>query len=114
MSQDPVTGTGGVQPLVSDFAQDADMADLVDFFIEEMTSRIECLMQAWEQARIEDLRVIAHQLKGAGAGYGFQPVTTAAAMLEDAIIAGSAEGETLECRFEELLLVCRRVAAATG
>jgi HPt (histidine-containing phosphotransfer) domain-containing protein len=113
MSQDPVTGTGGIQPLVSDFAEDADMADLVDFFIDEMTSRIECLTQAWEQARIEDLRVIAHQLKGAGAGYGFQPVTTAAAMLEDAIVAGEGEGDSLQSRFEELLLICRRVAAAS-
>ena len=113
MNHPQTTGEGAVDPLVSEFVDDDDMADLIDFFVSDMSERISSLQDAWQAARIEDVRTIAHQLKGAGAGYGFQPVTSAAATLEDAIAAGAVDVDELQSSFDELILMCRRVAASS-
>ena len=46
MSHERFNRTRGIEPLVSDFAEDADMSDLIQFFIAEMTTRIDSLNEA--------------------------------------------------------------------
>ncbi len=102
--------------LISEFAGDPDMAELVRLFVEEMPERIESIMQTWERAAAGDLRRLAHQMKGACGGYGFPQVGQAAGVLESSLAAigqtadaGDLEG--LRQQLDELVGLCRRVTA---
>lgn len=103
-------------PLRSAFAGDPDMAELVRQFAEEMPRRIEALTACWEKQEMEELRRLAHQLKGAGGGYGFGEVGEGARRLEDTIESlarsnGRSSGQALRDAFEGLMNLCRRVRA---
>lgn len=96
--------------LRSEFAGDPDMQELIRFFVSAMPDRIRSLEDSFREQRLSDLRVIAHQLKGASAGYGFRSVGDAARTLEDDL--KQARGlETIRADVEELLGLCRRLAA---
>lgn len=99
------------EPLLSEFSGDQDMAELVELFVEEMGERIASLERLWSESEIENLRVIAHQLKGASGGYGFPSITEAAAELECQIKQGCEEKEELRESFEHLLTLCKRASA---
>ncbi|MDP3215538.1 MAG: Hpt domain-containing protein, partial [Deltaproteobacteria bacterium] len=72
----------GAPPLSSDFADDPDMAEIIDGFVAGLVGRAEALRAAAAEGRREEVRRLAHQLKGAAGGYGFAPITAAAAELE--------------------------------
>ncbi|MCK4275247.1 MAG: Hpt domain-containing protein [Phycisphaerae bacterium] len=57
----------------------------------------------------EKLQRLAHQLKGAGGGYGYPSLTETAEVLEDAARAKDAEAAKLA--FSELRALCKAVAA---
>lgn len=69
-------------PLVSEFADDADMLELVEMFVSELPERVSALQNALKAQDIANLARTAHQLKGAAGGYGFPTITDAAAELE--------------------------------
>ncbi len=70
------------EPVYSSFSDDPDFAELVEFFVDAIPERIELLRESFQKQDIEQLRTIAHQLKGAGGGYGFEELSTHAARLE--------------------------------
>jgi len=84
---DPESST----PIRSEFASDPDINDCV------------------RQERWDELRRIAHQLKGASGGYGFSPLGEAAAALERDIDA-EAELEALRRDAERLIALCGRAS----
>lgn len=99
----------------SDFADDADMAEIVELFVDEMPAKVEGLKRAFEALHLEELRRLSHQLKGSCGGYGFGELGASAGRLEQALShhgegAGSGDpvGEIRE-RFEELIGLCQRV-----
>lgn len=94
--------------LRSEFAGDPDMRELIRFFVSEMPERIRAVEACLREDRLDDLRVIAHQLKGASAGYGFAPVGLAARALEEDL-KDSAGLEAIRRDVESLLGLCRRV-----
>ena len=101
-------------PIVSEYAADPEMADLVELFISELPSRVGALETAWRERRIQNLARLAHQLKGSCAGYGFPVLGTAAGKLEDGLrglaepgAAASLEAVTSE--FRRLIELCTRV-----
>jgi HPt (histidine-containing phosphotransfer) domain-containing protein len=99
----------------SAFADDPDMAEIVQLFVQEMPQRIEQLTQHWQQQRLDDVRRLAHQLKGSAGGYGFEPVGAMASGVEatlSALSEGSSRAnmEQLRQQFEDLINVCRRVS----
>jgi len=99
-------------PLHSTFAGDPDMGELIAEFAGEMPSRVEALESVAQAGSIDDLQRLAHQLKGAGAGYGFEPVSSAAARLENRLRALEGDERTLASVGEELrslIETCRRV-----
>lgn len=103
-------------PLVSQFAGDPDMAELVGLFLSELPDRIDALRSAWETRELGQLRRMAHQLKGAGAGYGFAPIGDAAAKLEKGLAAckgASADAplDSLSRQLSELVDLCTRACA---
>ena len=55
-------------PLVSTLAGDPDMAELVQFFVQEIDERIDTIQTTAQAKDIAGLRTVAHQLKGRGGG----------------------------------------------
>lgn len=110
---------GAVGPLRSAYADDPEMAELVELFVSELPERLAALEAAWTSGDSQTLRRMAHQLKGAGAGYGFPVVSDAAGEVETAILArGSAlpeaELKAVRAKVEALVALCRRAAASKG
>lgn len=104
-------------PVISSFADDPDMAELVSLFVEEIPDRIQALTKAFDEGEAVTLKRLAHQLKGAGTGYGFPGISERASVLEGRLIslAAVAEAEAVhqvKPELDRLLDVCRRVRAA--
>jgi histidine phosphotransfer protein HptB len=98
--------------MVSEFAADPEMAELVQLFISELPARVAALNQAWTTRQINDLKRLSHQLKGASAGYGFPALGQAAATLETQLKrldAATPAVEALAGQFQELIDLCSRV-----
>lgn len=107
------------RPLISQYASDPEMADLVELFVGELPERIRALESAWQDQRVEAVTRIAHQLKGSGAGYGFPLIGDAAANLEsklrhqalsDAEAALAKASEDFRALVDLCARACRRVA----
>jgi HPt (histidine-containing phosphotransfer) domain-containing protein len=97
-------------PVRSDFATDPDMSELVEMFVSEMPDRVAALREHFDRAELSEVQRLAHQLKGASAGYGFRVVGEAAADLEQKLKQGVDEVEQLRAEFDELVDLCSRVA----
>ena len=96
--------------LVSEYANDPDMIDLVEMFIDEMPDRISAIEQAVHQADIAMLSSLSHQLKGSAGGYGFGPITTAAAQVEQ-LATTEKQLQEMEGAIAELLSLCRQASS---
>jgi HPt (histidine-containing phosphotransfer) domain-containing protein len=97
-----------MQPIRSVFEDDPDMLEIIREFATELPQRaneIEGLLAGNHRAK---LQTAAHQLKGAGGGYGFQPITDSAGLLEHALKHGQAESVIKE-RCSELCEILRAV-----
>lgn len=77
-----------MEPIHSTYEDDPDMLEIVREFAEEAPARAVELETRLEDGDLEKLRTLAHQLKGAGGGYGFPQVTELAAELEQALKQG--------------------------
>ena len=104
--------SGDQSPVVSEFAGDTDMAELIEYFITELKDRIGRLENAWVVGDHERLRQVAHQLKGAAGGYGFPAITHSAADLEFSLTAEQAELSCLAEKVEALISLCKRATTA--
>jgi HPt (histidine-containing phosphotransfer) domain-containing protein len=105
------------QPLLSEFAGDPDMGELVTLFVSEMPGRLSALQAAWTTGHVQSLVRMAHQLKGSSPGYGFPAIGQAAATLEDRLreLAERNQDGQLESfhrEFTQLIDLCRRASAA--
>jgi HPt (histidine-containing phosphotransfer) domain-containing protein len=101
------------QPLRSQLANDPDMQELIGLFIEELPERLRALESALAAQRADDVKRVAHQLRGACGGYGFPVLSVAAGKVEDAVRAMSNPENDLaqvKAGVEELVDLCRRVA----
>ena len=76
-------------PLRSEFSDDPDFMELIEFFVEAMAERIDTFQILLQEQNLEQLRTFAHQLKGAGGGYGFPMLTEVAAEMEHACLRES-------------------------
>ena len=61
---------------------EAEVADLVPRFLANMRLAIERGYRALDARDFEQLRIIGHDAKGTGGGYGFDAITTIGAELE--------------------------------
>ncbi len=71
-------------PIRSQFADDADFREILEAFVEAIPERRQLLAQLHGSGSIEELGRQAHQLKGAGGGYGFSEISAAGAELQQA------------------------------
>jgi HPt (histidine-containing phosphotransfer) domain-containing protein len=113
---DPQGGTG---PIHSEFAGDPEMKELIELFLSELPVRIESLRAAQAAGDAGVLKRLAHQLRGASAGYGFPTLGTAAGAVEDRLRTLGADSgaspQTLAkigAEVNALVDMCRRACAA--
>ena len=100
-------------PLRSSLSDDPDMRPLVEEFVAEMGERVTSLDRSFRNGQAEDLKRLAHQLKGASAGYGFDRLGQAAGALEESLQRlGALSGDLARVRreFEDLVDLCRRAS----
>ncbi|MBN2216258.1 MAG: Hpt domain-containing protein [Pirellulales bacterium] len=100
------------EPLFSTLASDPDLRELVEMYVDEMPDRLAALQEKLASTDWEELRRLAHQMKGAAGSYGFDPITPVAGTVEDSI-RNDAPEEQIRRAVEDLLAICSRVRAGT-
>lgn len=109
------------RPVVSQFVDDPDMRELLELFVAEMPCRAEQLRTAAAASDISSLRRLAHQLKGAGGGYGFSTISNAAGRVETLAaellsrrIRDDPHAAALSAAVTELVDLCTRAVVEPG
>ena len=92
----------------STYEGDPDMLEIVREFAAELPARIAKLEAHAAAGQLRELQTLAHQLKGAGGGYGFPQITELAASLESALKQGAA-GPVVKDRTAALCALLRSV-----
>jgi HPt (histidine-containing phosphotransfer) domain-containing protein len=100
-----------VPPLESELANDPELAELVDFFLDHLTECQRELATAAAACDWAELRLQAHRLKGAAGGYGYPAIGAAAAKLEQAARTAAADIDAIGAALDETLCLCRRATA---
>ncbi len=75
-------------PLVSALLHEDGMTELIDAFVVDLMHRSRGLEQAYNERDLDALLCVTRDLKGEAGGFGFPPITRAAAKLEAALEAG--------------------------
>ena len=96
-------------PIVSEFADDPDMAEIVVEFVDGLMDRFASLAEAHSAGDLELVATNAHQLKGSGGGYGFPSVTSAAAKVEQLAKDTLAGHDQRQSAVNELKEICQRI-----
>lgn len=96
-------------PIHSTYADDQDMVELIEMFTSELPARIKDLEAAAREQAWERLKTLAHQLKGAAPGYGFESIGVAAGGVEKSLLSGSEPAELAD-DLKKLLSLCRRAS----
>jgi HPt (histidine-containing phosphotransfer) domain-containing protein len=97
-----------MEAIRSVYEDDPDMLEIVREFAAELPDRVGELERCLEAGDLAQLQTMAHQLKGAGGGYGFSPITEQAASLEHALKEGQ-DATVLKDRTRALCDVLRAV-----
>jgi histidine phosphotransfer protein HptB len=71
-----------VAPIYSIYHDEPDFRELLEEFVQAVEPRSELLRTLFASGEIEPLKVQAHQLKGAGGGFGFEGLSELAGELE--------------------------------
>lgn len=98
-------------PLRSRYAQDPEMSELVEWFVSELPGRMTELESYFREGRTEEIRRMAHQLRGSGSAYGFDEITSVAQTLEQTIAAGTdveCTADSIRDKVDALVETCRR------
>ncbi|OPY91057.1 MAG: Hpt domain protein [Syntrophus sp. PtaU1.Bin208] len=70
---------------------DPDLADLIPGFLEGRRQDVAAILKALEQNDSETIRILGHNMKGCGSGYGFDAITDLGRSLEQAAKDGDRE-----------------------
>ena len=101
-------------PLISEFAHDEAFRELIEEFVGSLPSRTETMQRAMAETDYETVGRLAHQLKGAGGGYGFPEITDACRALELAVRNKQRMPSHLGPLLEDVCSVCERAVAGLG
>ena len=91
---------------------DPDLADLVPGFLNNRRRDVDKLKALNEAGNFADIRMIGHSMKGAGGGYGFDPITDIGAAIERAALA--ADSVSIAHSIAELADYLARVDVVAG
>jgi PAS domain S-box-containing protein len=98
-----------MDPVVSAYANDPDLAVILGEFVSALPGRVRAMLDDLTSGKMDDLKRLAHQLKGAGGSYGYPMLTEAAAGIEAACERGDREGA--RAGLELLERLCEAVTA---
>ena len=98
------------QQAASQFADDPAMTDILDTFVRGLAGQVDCMRQALASGVFDEVRSLAHQLKGSGGSYGYPIITEISKRLENAAKISDLEGAQLV--LAELDTFCQAAAAA--
>ena len=98
------------EQLRSTFWNDPDMKEVLGEFVGELPKQVARIGDLLREQSLEELRRIVHQLKGAGGGYGFAPITKFAAAAEQRIKSG----DPLTAVAGEIDALCRVLRSVEG
>jgi histidine phosphotransfer protein HptB len=101
-----------MKPLYSNLGGDPDLSDLVELFVDEMAGRVANILELLNRQDWDELRRMAHQLKGAAGSYGFDEISPCAGHLENTIRNSEPE-ENIRQATDDLVSICNRVCAGT-
>lgn len=79
--------------IYSEFKDDPDMADLVDFYVSSVPEKLELIEKCISTEDVQSLVRVVHQLKGSAGSYGFPAITSLAAVLEQSLLKGASTAE---------------------
>lgn len=108
-----MSDTHPTDPIISDLSANADLIDIIEEFVDALPDRLTALASALESENFDELKHLAHQLKGAAGGYGFPAITRSASELESKIVFSSESMslDKIKREFESLRELCRRARA---
>jgi PAS domain S-box-containing protein len=87
--------TPAAQAIRSHYADDPDLVGLVVEFARKLGGRLAAMRELLKANCLDELRMKAHQLKGAGSGYGYPDLTNLGKTLEQQVASGDVEGAGL-------------------
>ncbi|MEI7836735.1 MAG: response regulator, partial [Planctomycetota bacterium] len=93
----------------SSLEDDPDLAGILAEFVGKLSARVADMRQALTNGDWDSLRRSAHQLKGAGGGYGYSQLTEEARELEALAKQSDVEAATLS--LSRVTILCRRIEA---
>lgn len=99
-----------VEPLISEYADDPDMVEIIGMFVQGLEVRITDITQAFDDRILSTVASIAHQLKGAAGGYGYPELSELAFEVEQLAKQNAPENQ-LEPALTRLVKLCRRAIA---
>jgi histidine phosphotransfer protein HptB len=109
------SGTPISVPIISTLARDADMAELIDMYVDEMKQRADVLRSTHDQKNWAVLVNEVHKIRGSAGGHGFKRLGDAAGALEDMIRMAKGKEETIaqdvKTQVDELISMCLRTRA---
>ncbi len=93
--------------LLDEIRDDPAFVELIADFVNALPARMDQLRIANEASDYETIQTIAHQLKGAGGGYGFDEITTVASVVES-LAKSSPQGnrDKLTEQIERFAAIC--------
>jgi histidine phosphotransfer protein HptB len=94
--------------IYSSLADDPDLGELVEMFVQEMPDRINTLKTQAQSRDWKQLARTAHQLKGAAGSYGFEAITPCAERLIIALKDAQPE-DRIFAVLDELVDLCLRL-----
>ena len=97
------------EPMRSELANDPELADVLQDFVDALPEKINRLFELLSSQQMNELRQFVHQLKGAAGGYGFPPITARAAELEAKLALPTPTFEEIADKAAELAVLIRRV-----
>ncbi len=95
-------------PLLSTMANDAEMNELIEFYLEELRRKVTAVEKCLSDNDSHGIRMIAHQLKGSSVGYGFPTIGDSANTLESELMSSSSLTEYSRELTDQLLELCSR------
>lgn len=89
---------------------DPEFAELIEYFRSELPNRVRALEATAVEQDAEGLQRLAHQLKGAAPGFGFQDVGEAARKVEESLRSAEPTERSIErvrAELDSLIVLCR-------